>query len=535
MRVLQTDEQHSHVAYFHTHWLSRFQLSSSQMRDPTNINFNTAASGSSSACQLNQLYDFYARSTLSELARSDEALNPRQILQCLAQLLDGLAFVHAHNVLHLDVKPSNIFVADNFCLKLGDFGISIDLSAAQTSGSNKIAISGDPLYIAPEVLGFGRALEDVGFAADIFALGVIALELLYHMRVPSQGPIFEALRNFADFDAFDGLIDGRKVDHAKSIDGDGEIKAIIGKMLQQKPGARPTAAQSLRYVGRLLSGNDFAQNFAGLDAIELELTLADDTPALLIPCNASTLQTTVPSSPAPILIAMETPPPRAKDEQRAPSPAEFAQTAEKSFQEMEAKLCERDAISNSAKLARSHRRFMRCVLFSPEPKSKPTRQREAMSPLTPQSMTRPMGSRPSREYRKIRVGRQGVSRSPSRSVSLSSAIGIGMRNLWESSENESQNKSKAESDVEDGEDDAKWDGEESNGSDGGLVLPFSSPSFASQPETRTESPAPTSPSVPVPVTKSTILTFNIDEAVEQSPRQIDDQKDGSDFIEDLII
>merc|ERR1711972_183716 len=117
---------------------------------------------------------------------------------------------------------------------------------------------------------------------------------------------------------------------------------------------------------------------------------------------------------------METPPPRAKDERRAPSPAEFAQTTDKSFQEMEAKLCERDAISNSAKLARSHRRFMRCVLFSPEPKSKPTRHREAISPLTPLNIEteRPNRSRPSRD-RKIRGSCQGVSRSPSRSVSLS--------------------------------------------------------------------------------------------------------------------
>jgi serine/threonine protein kinase len=57
----------------------------------------------------------------------------------------GLVHVHAHNMVHLDIKPENILVATDGKLKIGDFGSAI-LKGMQADGSE-----GDAVYMAPEL------------------------------------------------------------------------------------------------------------------------------------------------------------------------------------------------------------------------------------------------------------------------------------------------------------------------------------------------------------------------------------------------
>ena len=81
----------------------------------------------------------------------------------------GLSFIHAAGVIHLDLKPANIFVTEEGRFKIGDFGMASlwprpvrkdSLGAEQKSAFER---EGDKLYLAPEVLQ-GK----YGFAADIF-------------------------------------------------------------------------------------------------------------------------------------------------------------------------------------------------------------------------------------------------------------------------------------------------------------------------------------------------------------------------------
>jgi len=359
MQTLQRDRRHPNIAEFHTHWLSRFY--DPQRREKSN----------SAPSQLHQLYEFYAHGTLLNLAQREETLNLRQLLQCLAQLLDGIAFVHAQRVLHLDLKPSNIFVADALCLKVGDFGISIDLEAAETSGSTKIVFSGDPIYIAPECLGLRRSLSDVGFAADIFALGIIALELLYDMRAPSQGPLFEALRNFVDFDTLEAMPQFKTHRTKNDSAADDELRALIAQMLQREAKDRPTAAQSLLSVIRLLSEDEFVQTLPGIDAIQLELVMSDiestGTPSPTI--TPTTMRTPsnhcVSSSPAK---------PRLTPGQTAPT--EFVQSSEKSFEDMAA-----TKFSNALASKRERgRKPMKRKVITVTPRNSPTRKLNLVSP-----------------------------------------------------------------------------------------------------------------------------------------------------------
>jgi polo-like kinase 1 len=87
------------------------------------------------------------------------------------QLLHGLAFLHGKNVMHRDLKLGNLFIDQHMNLKIGDFGLAVQL---MYDGEQKTEIAGTPNYIAPEILS-GRRYS---FEIDIWSFGVILYTLL---------------------------------------------------------------------------------------------------------------------------------------------------------------------------------------------------------------------------------------------------------------------------------------------------------------------------------------------------------------------
>jgi membrane-associated tyrosine/threonine-specific cdc2-inhibitory kinase len=84
----------------------------------------------------------------------------------------------------MDIKPENIFIGMDGICKLGDFGLMIDLAAAEGQG-----IEGDPKYLAPEALQ-GCYTK----ACDVFSLGVTLLELACDLELPRGGELWHELR-----------------------------------------------------------------------------------------------------------------------------------------------------------------------------------------------------------------------------------------------------------------------------------------------------------------------------------------------------
>ncbi|KAK0726961.1 hypothetical protein B0T26DRAFT_764398 [Lasiosphaeria miniovina] len=87
--------------------------------------------------------------------------------------------------IHLDIKPANILVNFDGYLKIADFGM-----AAQWPAPMGIDGEGDREYIGPEILR-GRFDKP----ADVFALGLIILEIACNVYLPDNGPTWQALRN----------------------------------------------------------------------------------------------------------------------------------------------------------------------------------------------------------------------------------------------------------------------------------------------------------------------------------------------------
>ena len=105
--------------------------------------------------------------TLSERLKQGPVA-PREAASMVRQLGSALGALHAHGVLHMDLKPANVIVGDDGRLRL------IDLGIADLIGNTPEIIRGTPGYAAPEV----REGKAPTRATDVYGLALVARELL---------------------------------------------------------------------------------------------------------------------------------------------------------------------------------------------------------------------------------------------------------------------------------------------------------------------------------------------------------------------
>ncbi len=65
--------------------------------------------------------------SLADLAEDKHDVSEEFVWACLVDLLQALQHLHDHSLLHMDIKPENIFIGRDGVCKLGDFGLVIDL------------------------------------------------------------------------------------------------------------------------------------------------------------------------------------------------------------------------------------------------------------------------------------------------------------------------------------------------------------------------------------------------------------------------
>jgi eukaryotic-like serine/threonine-protein kinase len=111
-----------------------------------------------------------------------ERLAPEVAVTIADQMLAGLAFAHAHGILHRDMKPDNVFLAKSpdgtTTVKLLDFGLA-KFADGETWGPRTVltvqgAIMGTPAYMAPEQV-FGPSVDA---RTDVYGAGVVLFEML---------------------------------------------------------------------------------------------------------------------------------------------------------------------------------------------------------------------------------------------------------------------------------------------------------------------------------------------------------------------
>ena len=116
------------------------------------------------------VFEFIDGYTLRDVINRNGALSPRQALDLLDPVVEGLAAAHNAGLVHRDVKPENVLISQQGWVKIGDFG----LSRAVTTSTNTGTLLGTVGYIAPE-LAQGQGGDA---RSDIYSAGIMLYELL---------------------------------------------------------------------------------------------------------------------------------------------------------------------------------------------------------------------------------------------------------------------------------------------------------------------------------------------------------------------
>ncbi|TFC53445.1 MULTISPECIES: Stk1 family PASTA domain-containing Ser/Thr kinase [unclassified Cryobacterium] len=109
--------------------------------------------------------------TLRDLLKDYGKLTPEQTMDILEAVLSGLAAAHKAGIVHRDVKPENVLLADDGRIKIGDFGLARAVNNNTATGQ---ALLGTVAYLSPELVT--RGIADA--RSDIYALGIMTYEML---------------------------------------------------------------------------------------------------------------------------------------------------------------------------------------------------------------------------------------------------------------------------------------------------------------------------------------------------------------------
>lgn len=167
-------------------------------------------------------------------------MEPREVAAIGRQVADGLAAAHAAGVVHRDIKPGNVLIAEDGRAKITDFGVSRAVDDVQLTRTGMIA--GTPAFLAPEV---ARGQEPTS-ASDVFALGATL-----YAAVEGEPPFglddnaYALLHKVAT-----GAV--RPPEHA------GPLTALLMRLLSNEPMDRPTAAQARDALTAISGGTSAA-------------------------------------------------------------------------------------------------------------------------------------------------------------------------------------------------------------------------------------------------------------------------------------
>src|SRR6478609_2237220 len=109
--------------------------------------------------------------TLRELLREQRRLTVQQTITIMDAILSGLSAAHRAGIVHRDVKPENVLLAEDGRIKIGDFGLARATTANTATGQQLL---GTIAYLAPELVTRGTA----DARSDIYALGIMLYEML---------------------------------------------------------------------------------------------------------------------------------------------------------------------------------------------------------------------------------------------------------------------------------------------------------------------------------------------------------------------
>ena len=178
-------------------------------------------------------------------------------LQLFLRVCDAVSYAHRNLVVHLDLKPSNIFVTADGTVKLLDFGTS---KLIQPDSLLTTTVMATPAYASPEQL----RNEAVTTACDVYALGAILFELLAGRRPGDKASVAVMIERAMKEEEAEGLsnvVTSEAAAHRGLSESrlrlllSGDLSTIVAKCLSPRPKDRYSSVDALMVdIQRFIDG-----------------------------------------------------------------------------------------------------------------------------------------------------------------------------------------------------------------------------------------------------------------------------------------
>ena len=131
--------------------------------------------------------------------RTRQKWQERKVVEILEKVLLALVYAQENGICHRDVKPQNIFLDRETCVKVGDFGSSTALADADTAAL--FSLQGSPFYLSPELKAYYLSYLASGltgvrhdpYKSDVYSLGVMVL-FMVRLKAPFELANLDRLR-----------------------------------------------------------------------------------------------------------------------------------------------------------------------------------------------------------------------------------------------------------------------------------------------------------------------------------------------------
>jgi len=182
------------------------------------------------------IMEYLASRSLATVLSVQGVLRPDDVAGIGSQIASALAAAHQAGVVHRDIKPGNVLLADDGTAKITDFGVSHAVGDVTVTATGMLA--GTPAYLAPEVAQGNSA----GFSSDVFSLGATLYTALEGTPPFGLNPNPIALLH--------QVASGAITPPRQS----GPLTPVLGRLLRLDPEQRPTMRQAHDELATLAAG-----------------------------------------------------------------------------------------------------------------------------------------------------------------------------------------------------------------------------------------------------------------------------------------
>jgi serine/threonine-protein kinase len=169
--------------------------------------------------------EFVSCGSVQEILNRQKKISADQSVQMILDAARGLDYAHKKGIVHRDVKPDNLMIAETGMIKIGDMGLARGLEE-KIGPEEETSVIGTPHYIAPEQV-LGRPAD---FRSDIYSLGATAYRMLAGVT-PFNAPSVRDLVNKKVREDAASI-----VEHSPEVPK--AVAEIVGRMMARDPERR---------------------------------------------------------------------------------------------------------------------------------------------------------------------------------------------------------------------------------------------------------------------------------------------------------